>query len=166
MKKAFLLFALFIAGSTLIAQTTAVQTSPASVFPLEKRVEFINGEYKLGKITLNKPVEFTIEMKNIGTDSVTLLNVQAGCGCTAPNFTPNEKFGPGQTSKILIRYNGSTSGPFTKFSTIYFDNGQSKQVSFTGEGVPETPAAAPTAVSKPATTPVPVAVSKAKTTKN
>lgn len=166
MKKTFLLFALFVSGSSLIAQTNSVQPTQTSVFPLEKRVEFINGEYKLGKITLNKPVEFTIEMKNIGTDSVTLINVQAGCGCTAPNFTPNEKFGPGQTSKILIRYNGSTSGPFTKFSTIYFDNGQSKQVSFSGEGIPETPAAAPTAVSKPATTPAPVPVSKTKTTKN
>lgn len=165
MKKAFLLFTLFLTGSTLMAQTTGVLTSPTPVFPLEKRVEFINGEYKLGKITLNKPVEFTIEMKNIGQDSVTLLNVQAGCGCTAPNFTPNEKFGPGQTSKILIRYNGSTSGPFTKFSTIFFDNGQSKQVSFSGEGIPEAPAAAPTAVNKPAPVAAPP-VSKTKTTKN
>ena len=105
----------------------------------------------------NKPVEFTIEMKNIGQDSITLVNVQAGCGCTAPNFTPNEKFGPGQTSKILIRYNGATKGTFTKFSTIYFDGGLSKQVSFSGEGIEETPATASKA---------PAPAEKGKSTKN
>ncbi len=135
MKKiAFLATALLI-GSFTMAQNAA---TPVSSQPLEKRVDFKNNEVKLGKITLNKPVEFTIEMKNIGMDTVTLVNVQAGCGCTAPNFTPNEKFGPGQTSKILIHYNGSTKGTFTKYSTIYFDGGQSKQVSFSGEGIEET----------------------------
>ena len=165
MKKMTFLAAVLISCTSLMAQTSSgVLTSPtvATVAePLEKRVEFKNGEYKLGKIPLGKPVEFTIEMKNIGHDSITLLNVQAGCGCTAPNFTPNEKFGPGQTSKILIRYNGGTSGAFTKFSTIFFDGGLSKQVSFSGEGIPETPAAA-----APTAAPAAVPVSKTKTTKN
>lgn len=135
--------ALLFTGTMLMAQTTKNITGVLyTPDPLEKRVEFKNGEYKLGKIPLGKPVEFTIEMKNIGQDTVTLVNVQPGCGCTAPSFTPNEKFGPGQTSKILIHFNGGTKGPFTKFTTIYFDNGLSKQVSFSGEGVEETPAAA------------------------
>lgn len=132
-----------LSGTFAMAQNAA--TAAPSTEPLEKRVAFTNGEYKLGKIPLGKPVEFTIEMKNIGHDTVTLLNVQAGCGCTAPNFTPNEKFGPGQTSKILIRFNGGTKGPFTKYSTIYFDGGLSKQVNFSGEGIEETPAPAATA---------------------
>lgn len=145
MKKILFLTALLVTGTIAMAQSGIVSASATTVAqPLEKRVEFKNAEYKLGKIALGKPVEFTIEMKNIGNDTVTLVNVQAGCGCTAPNFTPNEKFGPGQTSKILIRYNGGTPGPFTKYSTIYFDNNLTKQVNFTGEGIQEAaPAQAP-----------------------
>lgn len=160
MKKIALLMAVLLTSTFLMAQTSGILTAPAE--PLEKRVAFTNGEYKLGKIPLGKPVEFTIEMKNIGHDTVTLLNVQAGCGCTAPNFTPNEKFGPGQTSKILIRFNGGTKGTFTKFSTIFFDGGLSKQVSFSGEGIEETPAAPPATSNKSAEAPV----AKAKSTKN
>lgn len=150
MKKVSFLFAVLLTGTMAMAQNAT--TTPGVINqpePLEKRVEFKNAEHKLGKIPLGKPVEFTIEMKNIGHDTVTLVNVQAGCGCTAPNFTPNEKFGPGQTSKILIRFNGGTPGPFTKYSTIYFDNGLTKQVSFTGEGIAEaTPASAPATAAK------------------
>jgi len=161
MKKIVFLMAVLLTGTFVMAQTAAVTTPAAE--PLEKRVEFKNGTYNLGKIPLGKPVEFTIEMKNIGHDTVTLVNVQAGCGCTAPNFTPNEKFGPGQISKILIRFNGGTSGVFTKYSTIYFDGGLTKQVSFTGEGVPEAAPAAPAANSnQPAVSPV----EKNKSTKN
>ncbi len=161
MKKIVFLMTVLLTGTFVMAQTSSL--SSVATEPLEKRVAFTNGEYKLGKIPLGKPVEFTIEMKNIGHDTVTLLNVQAGCGCTAPNFTPNEKFGPGQTSKILIRFNGGTSGPFTKYSTIFFDGGLSKQVSFSGEGIPETPQApAQAATAVKSTTPV----EKAKVVKN
>ncbi len=161
MKKIVFLMTVLLTGTFAMAQTSSL--SPVATEPLEKRVAFTNGEYKLGKIPLGKPVEFTIEMKNIGHDTVTLLNVQAGCGCTAPNFTPNEKFGPGQTSKILIRFNGGTSGPFTKNSTIYFDGGLSKQVSFSGEGIPETPQTpTPAAAADKSITPV----EKAKVGKN
>lgn len=157
MKKISVFMALLVISTMGMSQLVATNIP---IDQLDKKVEFKNGEYKLGKIVLNKPVEFTIEMKNIGQDSITLVNVQAGCGCTAPNFTPNEKFGPGQTSKILIRYSNNTKGPFTKFSTIYFDGGLSKQVSFSGEGIEETPAA-PAATAKPA-----ASVEKAKSTKN
>lgn len=148
MKKITFLAAAVLFSGFAMAQNAA---APVSTLPLEKRVEFKNEKVSLGKIPLNKPVEFTIEMKNIGADTVTLVNVQAGCGCTAPNFTPNEKFGPGQTSKILIRYNGSSKGSFTKYSTIYFDGGQTKQVSFAGEGVEEP---APNATANKSGTPV------------
>ena len=149
--------ALLVISTMGMAQLVATNVP---IDQLEKKVEFKNAEYKLGKIPLGKPVEFTIEMKNISPDSITLVNVQAGCGCTAPNFTPNEKFGPGQISKILIRFNGGTKGPFTKFSTIYFDGGLTKQVSFSGEGIEETPPA-PAATAKQGAT-----MEKSKSSKN
>ncbi len=94
-----------------------------------------NEKYQMGKITYGKPVEYTVEITNNGKDSLTLETARAGCGCTTPNFTPNQKFGPGETIKIQIQFNGSVLGNFTRFTDIIFTGGMVKQVSFSGEGV-------------------------------
>jgi len=98
-------------------------------------VSFKNEKYEMGKITYGKPVEYTVEITNSGTDTLTLETVKAGCGCTTPNFTHNQKFGPGETVKILIQFDGSVLGSFTRFTDIVLSGGIVKQVSFTGEGV-------------------------------
>lgn len=94
-----------------------------------------NEKYQMGKITYGKPVEYVVEITNTGKDSLTLETARAGCGCTTPNFTPNQKFGPGETIKIQIQFNGSVLGNFTRFTDIIFTGGMVKQVSFSGEGV-------------------------------
>lgn len=134
MKKIFVLAAVLFTGLLTKAQTS-IQADP-----LAGIVEFKNADYNFGKITLGKPVSYDVEIKNISKDTLTLANARAGCGCTTPNFTPNQKFGPGQTIKVTIQFNGSVSGTFTRFTDINFSNGLSKQVRFSGEGVPETPA--------------------------
>jgi hypothetical protein len=68
MKKLLFLLAVLLTGTMAMAQNAT--TTPGVINePLEKRVEFKNAEHKLGKIPLGKPVEFTIEMKNIGHDT-------------------------------------------------------------------------------------------------
>jgi len=98
-------------------------------------VSFKNEKYEMGKITYGKPVEYNVEITNTGNDTLTLETARAGCGCTTPNFTPNQKFGPGETVKVLIQFNGSVMGAFTRFTDIVLSGGIVKQVSFTGEGV-------------------------------
>ena len=119
MKYFLLITALFAVSVGLKAQT----------------VSFKNEQYQMGKITYGKPVEYTVEITNTGKDTLTLETARAGCGCTTPNFTPNQKFGPGETVKILIQFNGSVLGAFTRFTDIVLSGGIVKQVSFTGEGV-------------------------------
>ncbi len=119
MKYLLLIIALFAISVGLKAQT----------------VSFKNEQYQMGKITYGKPVEYTVEITNTGKDTVTLETAKAGCGCTTPNFTPNQKFGPGETVKVLIQFNGSVLGNFTRFTDIILSGGIVKQVSFTGEGV-------------------------------
>ncbi len=96
-----------------------------------------NEKYDMGKITYGKPVEYTVEILNTGSDTLTLETARAGCGCTTPNFTPNQKFGPGQSVKVLIQFNSSVLGNFTRYTDIVLSGGIVKQVSFTGEGVQE-----------------------------
>jgi len=98
-------------------------------------VSLKNDKYEMGKITYGKPVEYIVEITNTGTDTLTLETARAGCGCTTPNFTPNQRFGPSETVKILIQFDGSVLGSFTRSTVIVLSGGIVKQVSFTGEGV-------------------------------
>lgn len=154
MKKIAFLMAVLLTATFLMAQTSAVLTTPAvqtqtPADPTAKVLEFKNSDYSFGKIPLGTPVSYVIEIKNISNDSITLQNAHAGCGCTTPNFVPNQKFGPGQTVKVNIGFNGSVSGVFTRFTDISFSGGLSKQTRFSGEGVPATAApAANTAASE------------------
>ena len=47
--------------------------------------------YDFGKISFGQPATYTIEFTNISKDTLTLVNARPGCGCTTPNFKPNEK---------------------------------------------------------------------------
>lgn len=140
MKKLVLLTSLAFAAIIGNAQTA---TPPVDI---NKIVEFKNAEYNFGQIQTGKPVEYVVEAKNISKDTIILVTAKAGCGCTTPNFTPNQKLAPGQVGKVTVGFNGGATGPFSKFADIYFDKGLIKHVTFSGEGVavvaPPTPAAA------------------------
>ncbi len=122
------------------SQTT---TPVAPAKDVNAQIAFKNDTYSFGKIIFGKPVEYVVEMKNIGKDSLSILNAQPGCGCTTPSFVPNEKFGPGQTVKMTIRFNGSVIGAFTRYTDVYFTGGLTKKFTFSGEGVQDTPPPAP-----------------------
>ena len=137
MKKIFLFASLAFAAIAVNAQTA---TTPPDI---NKTIEFKNAEYNFGQIQTGKPVEYVVEAKNISKDTITLVSAKASCGCTTPNYTPNQKLAPGQVAKVILGFNGGAVGPFTKFADIYFDKGLSKHVTFTGEGVAQvTPAPA------------------------
>ena len=141
MKKLFLFASLAFAAVAGNAQTST---------DVNKTVEFKNAEYNFGQIQTGKPVEFVVEAKNVSKDTIVLVNVKAGCGCTTPNFVPNQKLAPGQVGKVTLGFNGSAQGPFSKFADIYFSNGLTKHVTFSGEGVPQVaPAAAATGANPP-----------------
>lgn len=99
------------------------------------KVSIKNETYNMGKVTFGKPVEYWVEVTNISKDTLKLEGVRAGCGCTTPDFAPNQVFKPGETVKIKINFNGSVIGKFTRFTDIFISGGIVKQTSFTGEGV-------------------------------
>lgn len=99
------------------------------------KVSIKNETYNMGKVSFGKPVEYWVEVTNISKDTLKLEGVRAGCGCTTPDFVPNQVFKPGETVKIKINFNGSVIGKFTRFTDIFISGGIVKQTSFTGEGV-------------------------------
>ena len=106
-------------------------------------LKFKNDQFDFGKISFGKPATYTIEFTNIGKDTVTLLSARPGCGCTTPNFIPNEKIAPGKNGQVQITFNGSAMGSFSRFTDLEFSGGLRKQTKFSGEGVAITTTLAP-----------------------
>lgn len=140
----------FIAFAILIAGFATAQNN-STVKDITKVLEFKNAEYDFGKIPYGKPVEYDVLIKNISNDSASLDNVTVGCGCTTPKYEKGKKFGPGETVKLTLGFNGSSMGTFAKQATIYLNNGVLvKQLTFRGETftVPANPAPANGSVEK------------------
>lgn len=102
---------------------------------VEDLLKFKNDQYDFGKISFGQPATYTIEINNISKDTLTLIHVRPGCGCTTPNFKANQKMAPGQNAQVQITFNGSAMGVFSRYTDIEFSNGLIKQTKFTGEGV-------------------------------
>ena len=96
--------------------------------------------YDFGKIPQGKPVHHNFEIQNSGKASIKLLNVQASCGCTTPEWEKDKDILPGGKSIIKVGYNAASEGPFNKTITIIYNESQTKQMTIKGE-VWKTPSA-------------------------
>ena len=99
---------------------------------ISKVIQFKETDHNFGKIPYGKPAEFTLEMKNISADSVTIEDVRVGCGCTTPKWKPGP-YAAGQDFNITIGFNGFTEGQFSKVVTLFFKGGLQQVVKFHGE---------------------------------
>ena len=143
---AFLSIGFAQAQTSSTTPTSTVAAPPVVPKDVAKTLEFTNDTYDFGKIPAGKPTEYELTIKNISKEPVTLKNVSVGCGCTTPKYEKDKSFGPGETIKITLGFNGGANGPFTKFATLFFNDDMQKQVTFKGDAyqVPATPAPANT----------------------
>ena len=89
-------------------------------------------EFDFGKIPQGKPVTHIFEFTNTGTTPLALENVQTSCGCTTPVWS-RDTVNAGNSSQIKVGYNAANEGPFNKTITVYWNGGQSKQITIKGE---------------------------------
>jgi len=128
-----ILFTLVVLLGFLSAQAqTASVSQPVDI---SKVLKFTNDNYDLGKIAFGKPVEFTVSIQNISNYNISLDNVMVGCGCTTPKYTKDQVILPGATATVVLGFNGSAVGMFSKSATLFFSGNLTKAVSFHGEGV-------------------------------
>ena len=128
--KSILLAAVMLLGAFQInAQTAPTPTD------ISKVLKFTNDNYNMGKIAYGKTTEFTVDVENISDSPITLDNVMVGCGCTTPKYTKGQVIAPGAHASVVLGFNGSSMGAFTKMATVFFSGNMTKQISFYGEGV-------------------------------
>ena len=111
---------------------------------VSKVLKFTNDSYDFGTITSGNPVKYQITITNIGSETVTIDNIQVGCHCTKPEYTQGEKIAPGAAINITLGFDAGVIGPFTRTATLYFNGGAlSKSVVFRGKCVAATSVAPP-----------------------
>ena len=120
------------------ANSKIADTKPAA--PVAEVVFFKETEFDFGKIPQGKPVTHVFELINKGKDSLKIVNVQASCGCTTPEWDRDKAIAPGGSAKITVGYNAASEGSFTKPVTITYNGTETKQLFIKGE-VWKTPAA-------------------------
>ena len=108
------------------------QTTPTDI---SKVLKFTNDNYNMGTIAYGKPTEFNVDIENISSAPITLENIMVGCGCTTPKYTKDQVILPGATATVVLGFNGSAVGKFSKSATLFFSGNLNKTVSFHGEGV-------------------------------
>ncbi len=88
-------------------------------------------EHDFGKIPQGKPVYYTFEIVNTGTQALKLDDVRASCGCTTPEWS-HEPIASGAKAQIKVGFNAAGENYFEKFITITYNSNQSKQLKIFG----------------------------------
>lgn len=112
------LFVFLLLGAGLFAGAQ-VALQPADVLKLKET------EHDFAKIPQGKPVYYSFDITNTGSEPLKLTDVHASCGCTTPEWS-REAIAPGATTQIKVGYNAAAEGPFDKTITITYNTNQSK----------------------------------------
>ena len=111
----------------------AVKSVAEQTTKLDTALILLETTFDFGKIPQGKPVIHNFTFKNGGNIDLKLVNVQASCGCTTPEWEKDKSISPNETSVIKVGYNAAAEGPFSKTITITYNTDQNKIITITGE---------------------------------
>jgi hypothetical protein len=133
MKKVFvLIFYGLLTVFAVQAQSNTVSVPYPAAIGKPETLILKEPAYSFGKIPQGRPVIHVFEIQNTGKEPLLLENVQASCGCTTPEWS-RDAIAPGATVPIKVGYNAYSEGHFNKTITIFYNNGQTKALTITGE---------------------------------
>lgn len=113
MKKIILSISAVFFFGMLSAQTTE------TVQPVKQtEITFTTLEHNYGTMAFGANGICEFEFTNSGKEVLTLSNVEASCGCTAPTWS-KEPIKPGGKGKITVKYNTQIAGQFQKQVRVY-----------------------------------------------
>jgi hypothetical protein len=98
-------------------------------------VEWLDTIVNFGTIPMGETKVVTFRMRNIGNKPLTISNVQAGCGCTVPDYTKGA-IAPGALGFVSGSFDSNKAHPGevrkSIFVTTNSKNGINKTLIFTG----------------------------------
>jgi hypothetical protein len=103
----------------------AQQTSP--------QIKFESTTINYGAIQNGSDGERVFSFKNTGNENLIITYVRSSCGCTIPK-KPEGPVAPGETSKIVVRYDTKRIGPFSKIITVSTNQNNNPDIALKIEG--------------------------------
>jgi Protein of unknown function (DUF1573) len=98
-------------------------------------VEWLDSIVNFGTMPMGETKIVTFRMRNIGNKPLTISNVQAGCGCTVPDYTKGA-IAPGAVGFVSGSFDSNKAHPGevrkSIFVTTNSKNGINKTLIFTG----------------------------------
>ena len=141
MKKLLLIAGFCCLSAMMYAQQGTDASNTVEVKKAAEETLILKEEvYDFGKIPQGKPVHHIFMVTNTGKTAMKLVNVQASCGCTTPEWDKENPIPAGEDGKITVGYNAASEGAFTKQITITYNETLTRQITIKGE-VWRTPAA-------------------------
>lgn len=81
-------------------------------------IAFEKSTHDFGRIMQDSENTYRFKFTNTGTEPLVITNVNASCGCTAPNY-PKHPIKPGESDEILVEYRpGKQEGQQNKTVTV------------------------------------------------
>lgn len=129
MKRIFSIFALILI-SVFTFNIVAAEKGAVMTFA-EKTHDF--GSIK----EADGPVTYVFEFTNTGSEPLVIINVNASCGCTRPEY-PKEPIMPGKKGKIKVTFNpAGRPGEFSKEVKIRTNGNKRPVLKITGTVIPK-----------------------------
>ncbi|SDS67800.1 DUF1573 domain-containing protein [Gramella sp. MAR_2010_147] len=96
-------------------EASAERDAKETVYP---EITFEETEFDFGNIAKGTNVEHVFKFTNTGDAPLVITNASSSCGCTVPTYPKNETISPGESSEMLVKFNGSGNGQVTKTVTV------------------------------------------------
>lgn len=92
----------------------AVRDEAAKAVPV---MSFEKAEHDFGTIEQGAAQETVFKFTNTGNAPLIITDAKSSCGCTVPN-PPKEPIAPGESSELLVKFNGAGQNQITKNITV------------------------------------------------
>jgi hypothetical protein len=88
---------------------------------------FEKAEHDFGTIEQGTPQETAFKFTNTGNAPLIITDAKSSCGCTVPN-PPKDPIAPGESSELLVKFNGSGQNQVTKTITVTANTAKGSEV--------------------------------------
>ena len=111
------MFLSLVLTTGLLSFTTVKNLNKKTDCTITSAISWKSKIIEVGEIIQGVPKKIQFEFKNTSKQDVLLSNVTGTCGCTATDYTKTP-IAPKKTGTVMVTYNASNLGKFSKTITV------------------------------------------------